>query len=178
MNNIESPRPARIYLIGYRGAGKSTIGPLLAQRLNWAFADTDDEIISATQKSIAELFSNGGEPEFRAVESATLSRLSQRADLVIATGGGIVLQNDNRTIISKTGFPIWLRASAATLFHRIQNDPGTLHRRPHLVAGGSLEEVEQLLAVREPLYGTVAKMTVETDLQSPEEIVSTILASC
>ncbi|MFL5330859.1 MAG: shikimate kinase [Gemmataceae bacterium] len=168
----------RVYLIGYRGAGKSTIGHRLAQALHWEFADTDDEIISASGRTIAELFADPGEPAFRDYETAALQNLSKHQQIVIATGGGIVLRQENRAYLASWGFPIWLRAPAETLFARIQADAGTAHRRPHLIAGGSLHEVETLLRVREPLYATVARLIIDTDKQSPDEVVSRILASC
>ena len=176
--NAQFAGAERVYLIGYRGAGKSTVGPKLAQALGWNFADTDDEIISATGRTIAQLFTGPGEAAFRDYETAAMQKLSNTPKVVIATGGGIVLREENRVRLAASGYPIWLRAPAATLFGRIQADGGTTHRRPHLIAGGSQQEVETLLRVREPLYAAVARLTIETDKQSPDEVVSRILASC
>jgi shikimate kinase len=168
----------RIYLVGYRGAGKSTVGPLLAERLGWGFVDTDDEIIKATGRSIADLFVDPGEAGFRVFETDVLTKCSAMLNHVVATGGGTVLRCENRTIFADTGIVVWLRAPAEVLFQRIQADAGSPLRRPHLVAGGSLEEVKTLLQVREPHYQSVAKIIIDTAGRSPDEVVSAILASC
>ncbi len=168
----------RIYLIGYRGAGKSTVGLRLAERLGWLFADSDDEVIATSGKSILDIFENDGEAAFRQLEKATIRQLSAKNNVVIATGGGVVLRPENCELISQTGFPIWLRAPAETLFERIQGDPGSAVRRPHLIAGGSIDEVRKLLPEREAHYQSIAKLIVDTGARSQDEVVSAILASC
>lgn len=165
----------RIFLIGYRGSGKSSVGCVLAERLGWSFVDADIVLEEQFGKSIRQIFDDEGEPGFRDKESAILTELSGRADAVIATGGGVVLRDANRHLLSK-GFVVWLTADPATLWARIQADTTTAARRPALTTGG-LKEVEQLLAVREPLYRDCANLVVDVVRVSPEHAADTILAA-
>jgi shikimate kinase len=170
--------PSRIYLLGARGSGKTTVGRLLAARLGWSFVDMDDVIEAAAGKSIAEIFAGEGESGFREREAQALAQLAHRPDHVIATGGGIVLRADNRSRLCETGFCVWLTAPPETLWSRIKADPTTAVRRPPLTGLAGLDEVGHLLAAREPHYRAVAHATISTTVQSPEAVVSAILAAC
>ncbi len=172
-----SDRPARVFLIGYRGCGKSTVGPLLAARLGWAFVDADALLEARAGKSIARIFADDGEPAFRDLESALLAELAARPDHVVATGGGVVLRPANREILSKRGLAVWLEAPAELVWERIQNDPTTGARRPNLTAAGGLQEVKDLLAVREPLYRATAHASFPAD-RSPERLADAIVQVC
>src|SRR5947209_7605430 len=97
-----------LHLIGYRGTGKSTIGPLLARRLGWGFADADGLIEAAAGMSIAGIFAAEGEAGFRDRESAALAELCRLTDHVVATGGGVVLRPANRGLLRNSGFVAWL----------------------------------------------------------------------
>src|SRR5689334_1819052 len=108
--------PSRIVFVGYRGTGKTTVGRLLAARLGWTFADSDDLIESATGRSIAEIFATEGETSFRQHEAAALQELSKRDLIVIATGGGAVLRSDNRELLRTAGFIAWLTARPETIW--------------------------------------------------------------
>jgi shikimate kinase len=165
-----------IFLIGYRGSGKSTVGRLLASRLGWAFVDADAVLEERAGKTIREIFADEGEPDFRALESAILNDLCKRTETVIATGGGVMLRPENRALLRQHGFVAWLTAGAGTLWDRIQSDSSTAARRPALTTGG-LAEVEQLLAVREPLYRETADVEVSVDVVSPEQAADAILAA-
>jgi shikimate kinase len=165
-----------IFLIGYRGSGKTTVGRLLASRLGWQFIDADAIIEERACKTIREIFANEGEQFFRDREAAILTELCKRTDTVIATGGGVVLRPENRTLLRQYGFVAWLTADAATLWQRIQADASTAARRPALTTGG-LEEVRQLLALREPFYRETADVEVSVDVVSPEQASDTILAA-
>jgi shikimate kinase len=170
--------PPRVYLVGPRGSGKTTVGRLLAGRLGWSFLDMDERIEAAAGRSVAQLFFDEGEAGFRDREAAVLRELAARPGLVIATGGGVVLRPDNRDTLRATGHCVWLAAHPATLFARIQGDPATAGRRPPLTGLSGLEEIEHVLAVREPLYRAVAHQTVVTEHLSPDAVVSAILSAC
>jgi len=170
--------PSRIYLIGSRGSGKTTVGRLLAARLGWSFVDMDDLIEAAAGKSIAEVFATEGESGFRDREATALTEISHRPDHVIATGGGIVVRPENRSRLCETGYCVWLTAPAETLWDRIRVDVATPDRRPALTGLSPEEEIRHVLATREPLYRSVAHQSIPTDAQSPDAVVSTILAAC
>lgn len=143
-----------LLLIGYRGSGKSTIGRKLADRMWWKFVDSDERIVAAAGKSIREIFEQDGEAHFRDLETQVLGELLKLEDHVIALGGGAVLREQNRQMIAESGARvIYLKCSPAVLAQRIAGDPQTAANRPALTAlGGSVEEVGQVLAEREPLY--------------------------
>jgi shikimate kinase len=165
----------RAYLIGYRGAGKTTVGRLLAARLGWAFVDADDVLEAKAGRSIAAIFAAEGEAGFRDHEAANLRALAQRDRHVIATGGGIVLRDENRRLLRASGYCVWLTGGPATLYGRLQGDPTTRARRPALTGLPGPAEVERLLGEREPMYREVAHSVVATEQQSPEAVVSAIL---
>jgi shikimate kinase len=166
-----------LFLIGYRGSGKTTVGSLVADRLGWAFVDADAVLEERSGQSIREIFANEGEAGFRDKETAVLADLCEHPNTVIATGGGIVLREENRNLLKRHGFVAWLTADPATLLARIQADPATAERRPAL-AGGGLAEVETLLAVREPLYRACADVIIQIAGLSPEQAADAILAAC
>jgi shikimate kinase len=167
----------RLFLVGYRGTGKSTVGRLLADELGWGFVDCDDLIESAAGMSIAEIFAMEGEAGFRDRESAILNQLATRERLVIATGGGAVQRAVNRNLLCTSGFVAWLTASPETIWARLQRDPATGTRRPNLTPAGGLEEVRALLAARELLYRSIAHFTADSDLPSPEATATAILTA-
>jgi shikimate kinase len=165
-----------LFLVGYRGSGKTTVGRALADRLGWAFLDADVVLEERAGKTIRDIFAADGEAAFRDLESTILADLVKRTNTIIATGGGVVLRETNRQLLAETGFVAWLTADPATLWARIQGDPTTAERRPAL-AGGGPEEVERLLAVREPLYRSVADVEVAVGAVSPDRAADDILAA-
>jgi shikimate kinase len=169
--------PERIYLIGYRGTGKTTVGRLLAERLGWAFADSDDAVEAAAGRPVATIFASEGESGFRNREAAALSELAARERIVIATGGGAVLRTANRHLLCKSGFVAWLTARPETIWARLDHDPVTAARRPNLTAAGGIDEVKHLLAAREPLYREIADFTADADAPSPVAVAAAILSS-
>ncbi|MFN0055423.1 MAG: shikimate kinase [Planctomycetales bacterium] len=162
-----------ITLIGYRGSGKSTIAAPLAARLGWDWADADALVEERAGKTIREIFDSAGEPEFRRREREAVLELLTRDRLVLAAGGGAVLNSQTRRDLRAAGPVVWLQASLATLAARIAGDPTTRERRPNL-AGGGTEEIARLLAEREPLYRECATLTVETDALTAGAIVERI----
>src|SRR5260221_7765025 len=141
---------SRLFLVGYRGTGKSAAGRLLADALGWSFADADAVLEAAAGKSVADVFRDEGELGFRDRESAVLAELCRAERHVVATGGGVVLRPANRARL-QAGLVVWLTADPATLWQRISADASTSERRPNLTGGG-LSEVGELLRQRAPLY--------------------------
>lgn len=165
-----------IFLIGYRGTGKSTVARLLAERLDYPHVDADDEIERSAGKSIAAIFADEGEAAFRDLESEIVANLAGRDRTIAALGGGAVLRMENRHAVRGRGLVVWLRADAETLLARISADTTTGQRRPNLTAAGGFDEIRQLLAVREPIYRQSADHVVDTQGKSPAEVVDEILA--
>ena len=164
----------RIYLIGYRATGKTTVARQLALRAGWDWVDCDVEIELRAGKSIAEIFADDGESRFRDLETETIESLACREKTVIALGGGAVLREANRQFM--TGGPIiWLQASADTIHDRLAADPTTLSRRPNLTNWGGRQEIEQLLGQRNPIYRQCATLVVDTESRTPDQVVEAIL---
>jgi shikimate kinase len=165
--------PPLVFLIGYRGSGKSTVARLLAGKLSWQALDMDAEIEARQGKSIRQIFAEEGEPAFRRLESNLLHEVCSLRNQVIATGGGIILDRNNRERLQASGLVIYLTGQPATLWNRILQDATTAERRPDLTVGG-LAEVEQVLSERENLYQQCANFMVPVDDRSPEELTDTL----
>lgn len=167
-----------IVLIGYRGSGKTTIGRLLAERLGYAFVDSDEEIVKESGKTIKQLFAEDGEATFRDLESIVVAKLASRPDRVISLGGGAVMRHENRADIAASAADVvYLRADPQTLYNRIHADPATEQNRPHLTAhAGGIEEIRQLLKAREPGYLEIASIVVDVSARTPDQAVEQILA--
>ena len=162
-----------LYLVGYRGTGKSTVGRLLAAASGGPFVDLDERIEADAGRSIAAIFADEGEAGFRDRESAALTATGS-PNSIIATGGGVVLREENRRLLKSTGFVVWLQAPAAILWERIQADTLTAARRPNLTSGG-LAEIVELLAARERFYREVANAVIDAGAASPEAVADAIL---
>jgi shikimate kinase len=167
----------RIALVGYRGTGKSAVGRILAGMLDWTFLDADAVLEARTGKTIAELFTAEGESGFRDRETLLLEELCRLGRHVIATGGGCVLRELNRRLLNENAYVAWLSASPEVVWERIRLDPETAWRRPNLTASGGLQEVVELLAIREPHYRAVATERFSTEGRSPEQVAGDILAA-
>jgi shikimate kinase len=167
----------RVYFIGPRGSGKSTVGRLLAGRLGWEFTDADEALEALAGQSIAEIFAAEGEAGFREREANLLRELAKRERHVIACGGGVVLRPASRQLLRATGHCVWLTGDPKTLCERLDCDPATATRRPALTGLPGPAEIERLLREREPLYREVAHLTVATDGRSPADVVSAILSA-
>jgi len=158
---LEHPR--NIILVGLMGAGKTTIGRLLAKHFERAFVDSDHEIEARTGVRIPVIFELEGEAGFRARESQVLGEIVRRENIVLATGGGAVLAPDNRSALREHGLVIYLRAQPSDLWHRTQYD----RNRPLLRTGDPEARLQELFTVRDPLYQETAHMIVDTGRQSP-----------
>jgi shikimate kinase len=164
----------RVFLIGPRGSGKTTIAGLLAERLGWAWVDADVVLETRHAKSIRTIFAEEGEVGFRDKESAVLAELCLLERHVVATGGGVVLRESNRELLRQSALVVWLTADVDTLWQRMRDDAATAERRPDL-AGGGRGEVEAVLRAREPLYRACANWTIETAGRTPEAVADEIL---
>jgi shikimate kinase len=153
------------------GAGKSTIGRQLSNVLKKEFRDSDHEIVARTGASIPLIFEIEGEEGFRKRESAMIDELTAQHNMVLATGGGAVLNEDNRRWLRERGVVIYLYASLEQLFERTRRD----RNRPLLQTENPKERLEQLMAARDPIYREVADMVVHTDDRSIKSVVKEIL---
>jgi shikimate kinase len=169
-----SPRHPVIFLVGYRGSGKTTVARLLAQQLRWSWMDADVVLESCHGRSIRQIFAEDGEAAFRDKEAALLVDLCNLREYVIATGGGVVLRPENRLRLRQAGRVVWLTADPPTLWRRLQQDVTTAERRPTLTVGG-LAEIEELLRAREPFYRECAHLVVDTAGRSAEDVAAAIL---
>jgi len=165
-----------LFLAGYRGSGKSTAGRVIAELLGRPWIDLDDEIESTQRRSIRDIFADGGEAAFRDLEEAALASVAGRPAAVISLGGGAVLRDSNRRQIAASGVCVWLQIDAQTVLSRLTADTSTAERRPALTTLPPRDEVESLLAMREPLYRQVADVRVDTVGRSLDDIVNEIFA--
>ncbi|MGC8765227.1 MAG: shikimate kinase [Brevinematia bacterium] len=159
-----------IYLTGYRGTGKTTLGKRLSKKLGMDFVDMDRMIEKKEKRSIEEIFFTSGEKYFREVEHRVLCELAERTNLIVSTGGGVVLLPENRKIIRSTGIVIYLTADEKTIYERIKDDKN----RPPLTPKPLQEEIKSLLATREPLYEELADITLDTSLYNIKECIEKI----
>jgi shikimate kinase len=166
-----TPDRQLLFLIGYRGTGKSTVAWLVAARLGWDWLDADELLEQRAGCSIRQIFAQEGETGFRDKESVLLGELCQRRRLVVATGGGVILREENRMHL-RAGLVVWLTADAETLWNRLQGDAATRERRPDLAQGGRAE-VEELLRKRAPLYAACANFIIDAT-QPAEQVADAI----
>ncbi len=148
-----------IFLIGPMGAGKTTVGRRLADELGLAFADSDHEIEARTGVDISYIFDKEGEPGFRKRETQVIDELTSGRDLVLATGGGVVLDADNRRHLAARGYVVYLHASLHQQFSRTSH----CESRPLLQGSDRRATLERLFEQRDPLYREIADLVLETD---------------
>lgn len=170
---MSSVAARHVVLVGLMGAGKTTVGERLAARLERPFVDTDELVVATAGRSVPELFADLGEAGFRALEhDAVADACSSPEPLVIACGGGAVLDPDNRRTITAAGVVVWLRATPAQLAERV----GDGDERPLLASGATIDTLVRLAAVRAPSYEAVADVVVDTDGLDPDAVTDRVLA--
>ncbi len=170
ISNRELLEGVNLYLVGMMGAGKTTVGHLLAQQLGYRFLDTDSLISQAAGKSISEIFATEGEAGFRELETNILSEVSSYKKLTIATGGGIVINRFNWSYLQH-GIVVWLDVPVEVLYSRLQGD----RSRPLLQNSNPLAKLQTILEERRPLYAN-ADVHVTIDSQdTPEQVTMLVL---
>ena len=162
-----------IVLIGFMGSGKTTVGQLLAQSLNYTFADTDQLIEEGESMTVSEIFAQNGEGYFRQLETLIMEEISGTMDhTVLSVGGGLPMTPNNHKYLKKCGKVVYLKVSEQTVIDRLKGDTN----RPLLSGEDATEMVYKLLALRAPTYQALADMIIETDHLTVEEIVQKIMA--
>lgn len=168
----EGRRP--VILIGYMGAGKTTVGRLLARQEQLGFFDTDAMLEEQEGRSIPDIFAADGEECFRDMETELLRRLLEQgfSEAVLSAGGGMPVREENRSLLRKLGVVVYLTASRDTIVERVSGSES----RPLLQGEDLAGKVERMLAARGPLYENAADLTVSTDGRSARQIVTEIMA--
>jgi len=161
------PPPDNIFLVGMMGAGKTSVGRMLARDLGKTFYDSDQQIEARTGVKIPVIFDLEGEASFRSREAAVIDELTALHDVVLATGGGAVLSEANRRALRTRGTVIYLRASVSELWHRTRHD----RNRPLLQTADPQARLAELHAQRDPLYREVAHVVMDTGSQSVRSLV-------
>jgi shikimate kinase len=159
-----------LFLIGFMGAGKSTVARILGEMLARPVIDLDDRIEAAAGQTCREIFESRGEDAFRHLETAQLERLSAEPPSVVACGGGIVVVAENRAILKRLGRVAYLRVSAGETLARLGAD----ETRPLLSGPSGVLAATSLLEARESLYSAIADITVDTVGHSPQEVARSI----
>lgn len=164
-----------IVLIGYRCSGKTAVGKILARELGMDFLDTDALIEDRAGCSIDKIISSKGWDHFRKIEKRLTAELSGRDDLVIATGGGVVMDEDNVKNLKENAWIVWLDGKPEVLKNRMDRERRTGKIRPSLTGADPLEEIEQVLSMRRPLYEDAGDLTVDTSSLSIQEASALII---
>lgn len=159
-----------IVLTGFMGVGKTEVGRELFRILGWKIIDVDDEIVKARNMTINEIFSKFGEPAFRDMETEMIRKVSQNSNVIISTGGGAVLRQENLDILREHGVIICLWASPETVLRRTRGN----NERPLLQVEDPLKRIKELLEFRKPFYEK-ADIMIETDEKTPFHIAKEIL---
>jgi shikimate kinase len=160
-----------VFLVGLMGAGKTSVGRLVAKRLGKHFVDCDHEIEARTGVRVPVIFEIEGEEGFRQREAQVLESLTAMHDIVLATGGGAVLRPENRAALAARGFVIYLRAQPRDLWQRTRHD----RNRPLLQTGDRLARLQDLYALRDPLYREVSDLVLDTGRQSVALLIEQLL---
>ncbi|AHY58101.1 shikimate kinase [Stenotrophomonas rhizophila] len=165
-----NPAP-NLILIGPMGAGKTCIGRRLAERFTLDFVDADQAIVDAAGASIPAIFEHSGEAGFRQYERQALQTLLRGRNQLVSTGGGAVLDPDNRAIIAERGFVVYLRVSVAGQLERLARD----RTRPLLQRPDREQVLHEMAALRDPLYRALADLALDTDLYTPAEATAQLV---
>ena len=173
--------PTRIYLTGFMGSGKSTIGPRLAARLGYEFIDLDKAVELVAGKPVQSIFADDGEGEFRRIESLKLRSVSRKAREVVALGGGALISEDNLYFVTTNGVLVYLRMQPEELANRIRQDgtarPLLMDDKGEFLSGDRLlERIRSMIAERERFYNQ-ADIILDADRLTVDEAVDSVIAS-
>ena len=160
-----------IFLVGPMGAGKSTVGRLLAEKLRYSFVDSDHEIEARTGATIPMIFDIEGETGFRTREATMIDELSERSEVVLATGGGVVETESNRQHLRTRGFVVYLKSPVESLIQRTKHD----RNRPLLQTENPAQVLRDLMKRREPWYIEMADLIIETQQVPVHRVVKQII---
>ena len=163
-----------VILIGFMGAGKTSVGKALSESAGMALADTDCMIETEAGMSVSDIFASRGETFFREMETAILKSLLDKAErTIICAGGGLPLREENRDLIRRLGTVAYLRVKPETVLSRLKGDT----TRPLLKGGDAQEKVHGLLKLREPIYAQAAHRTIDVDGKTPRQIAYELRAA-
>ena len=161
---------AHLWLIGMMGSGKTAAGSMAAVELNVPFYDTDADVVRRAGCPIAELWSSRGEEVFRDLEQVAVTAIATRPEGLVATGGGVVLRDDNIATMRASGRIVWMQASAATLAGRLDDVDG----RPLLQGADAGERIAELLTARQQTYAAACDVVVDTEGRDVAEVARLI----
>jgi len=164
-----------IFLIGYRCTGKTSMGRLVAEKIGWEFIDADELLMKNSGETVADIVSRGGWPLFRKLERDTLDAICLNRRQVIATGGGVVTDDENIDLMKRNGVVVWLRAAPETILARMVRDTRTGDLRPSLTDRGLKQEIVETLKERTPLYRIAMTVDVDTEGKTIEEVALEVL---
>lgn len=164
-------RAGNLYLVGLMGAGKTTVGRLLARRLKLRFLDSDHEIERRCGVKVPVIFDIEGEAGFRSRESQAIAELTLLEGIVLATGGGVVISGENRRLLAASGTVVYLCARPEDLYERVRHD----RNRPLLATPDPLVRLHELYAERDPLYRAIADLVVDTGRQGVQSLARDLL---
>lgn len=180
MAHVTQPQPAlppNLVLIGYRATGKTSVGARLAEVLQRPFVDLDQVLVREAGRSVADIVAQGGWAEFRRLEKELVARYRDARGLVLATGGGVVLDPNNVAALRENGIIIWLTADPAAIQARLAQDQPRDANRPSLTGEDTIREVLEVLEARAPLYQAAAQISIDTTHQSVAQVVKLVLAA-
>jgi shikimate kinase len=178
MAHNTQPQPAQppnLVLIGYRATGKTSVGARLAEMLQRPFVDLDQVLVREAGRSVAELVAQGGWAEFRRLEKELVARYRDARGLVLATGGGVVLDPDNVAALRENGILIWLNADPAAIQARLAQDQPREANRPSLTGADTIWEAAAVAEKRAPLYQAAAQISIDTTHRSVAQVVKLVL---
>jgi shikimate kinase len=180
MAHTTKPQPAQppnLVLIGYRATGKTSVGARLAETLQRPFVDLDQVLVREAGRSVADIVAQGGWAEFRRLERKLVARYRDARGLVLATGGGVVLDLANVAALRENGIIIWLTADPAAIQARLAQDQPRDANRPSLTGEDTVGEVLAVLEARAPLYQAAAQISIDTTHRSVGQVVKQVLAA-
>lgn len=164
---------SHVFLVGFMGAGKTTVSKLVGHSLGRPVVDVDAQIEAVSGRSVREIFEDVGEDAFRALETEQLTALSEADPSIVACGGGIVVRDENRVLLKRLGMVVYLKVSAGETLARVGSD-GT---RPLLSGPGGAIAATALLEAREVLYAAVADVTIDTVGRTVDEVAEDVVAA-